>query len=179
MGAICFSGEVSAGNEFHKDLNDNLGFALVGNWGIVVVPKVMEEGCDKESDFTLAVNPPFRAHNELEIDEQYGWTAEDEVSDSPREFSFVTNCKDNRIESERLQLVLWPYEAKDQQEADKALADLGSSPLGTGKMWITASRISHIHDTPDDKSGTIEWMRFTVEIQLPKKSRAKPLPPKK
>ena len=69
--------------------------------------------------------------------------------------------------------------AKNQQEADKALADLGTSPQGTGKMWITGSRISHEHDTHDDKSGIIEWMQFAVEIKLPKNASAKPLPPKK
>ena len=103
VGAICFSGEVSAGNEFHKDLNDNFEFTLEGNWVIAVAPRHKEGNCDQ---FTSVVNPPYRAHNELEIDEQYGWTAEDEVSDSPREFSFVTSCSDYRVEFERLQLVL-------------------------------------------------------------------------
>jgi hypothetical protein len=54
-----------------------------------------------------------------------------------------------------------------QQEQKKAFAKLGSSLVGTGHLWIIDSRISHANDTPDNKLGNIEWMRFTVEIRLP------------
>jgi hypothetical protein len=167
-GAICFSGEVLAGNDFHKDLNDELAFDIqreppVGGWIIAVSPRQPDSDC---KEFTTVVNEPYRAHNTLEIDTSYGWTAEDEVSASPREFNFVTNCKDYSIESKRLEIVLWSYNWTEH-EYNKALAELGSSPLGTGRLWITDSRISHANDTPDNKIGKIEWMRFTVEIRLP------------
>lgn len=177
-GAICFSGEVLAGNDFHKDLNDELTFNIqneppVGKWIITVSPRHSEDDCS--SEFTSVVNGPYRAHNQLYIDTSYGWTAEDEVSDSPREFSFVTNCKDYRTESKRLEIVLWPYNWTEQ-EYNKALADLGSSPLGIGRLWITGSRISHASDTPDNKLGNIEWMRFTVEIRLPHQQKKESTP---
>lgn len=54
-GAICFSGEVFAGKEFHKDLNDELAFDLqlepnsepypVGKWNIAVSPKQPDGDC--------------------------------------------------------------------------------------------------------------------------------------
>jgi hypothetical protein len=162
-GAICFSGEVTRGQEFHKDLNEGLEFSLEGEWGIDVVPKHPTKDCD---EFTSAVNAPYRAHNQLEIDRSYGWTAEDETSDSPREFDFVTNCADQKVEMERLTIVLWPHGLTEKEE-QQASAKLGSSPLGKGRLWITDFRISHARDTADDKRGTIEWMRFTVEIVLP------------
>jgi hypothetical protein len=51
--------------------------------------------------------------------------------------------------------------------ANSALAKLGTSPLGKGRLWITASRISQAGDSPDNKAGKIEWMKFSVEIILP------------
>ena len=92
----------------------------------------------------------------------YGWTAEQETSVSPREFHFVTNCADERIESERLNVVLWPY-SWPKEKYDEALATLGSSPKGAGRLWITASRI---------RAGKIEWMKFSVEIRLPRAGRS-------
>jgi hypothetical protein len=182
-GAICFSGEVSAGNGFHKDLNDELALDLhleadsrsfpAGQWTIVVSPRQPEKDC---TEFASVVTPPYRSHNDQMIDTSYGVTAEDEVSSSPRQFNFVTNCKDYGTESKRLEIVLWPYNWTEREQ-DKALAELGSSPLGTGRLWITDSRISHANDTSDNKLGNIEWMRFTVEIRMPQQRRtaAKPV----
>src|SRR5260370_37823869 len=55
-------------------------------------------------------------HRDLYIDRSYGWTAEDEVSASPREFRFLTNCADYRTASDRLQTVLAPYSATYQKD---------------------------------------------------------------
>jgi hypothetical protein len=162
-GAICFSGEVSEGQEFHKTLNTNLEFVLAGGWGISIVPKRPESDCD---EFASVVNAPYRAHRALDIDTSYGWTAEDEVSASPREFRFVTNCNDYRAEFERLQNVLWP---RAPEKAEEALAKLGTSPLGKGRLWITDSKVSHAGDTADKTLGKIEWMTFRVEIILPRR----------
>jgi hypothetical protein len=161
-GAICFSGEVSDGREFRKPLNTELEFVLAGGFGIAIVPTRPEGEC---REFTSVVNAPYRAHTALDIDMSYGWTAEDEVSTSPREFRFVTNCTDDRTESERLNIVL---SGATPQKYEEALAKLGTSPLGTGRLWITGSRISHSGDTADEKLGRIEWMKFSVEIILPR-----------
>lgn len=46
------------------------------------------------------------------------------------------------------------------------MAKLGTSALGKGRLWITDSRVSHSDDTPDEKLGRIQWIRFSVEILL-------------
>jgi hypothetical protein len=175
-GAICFSGEVSAGEEFRKILNADLEFVLARGWQIAIVPRRPEgDGpppghCD---EFASVVNGPYRAHRDLLIDVSYGWTAEQEVETSPREFRFVTNCTDFRIEWERLMIVLGSTPATPEQY-EKTIAQLGSNAEGKGRLWITDSRVSHADDGPDDqtpeglKLGKIKWIKFSVEIVLPR-----------
>jgi hypothetical protein len=167
QGAICFSGEVSTGEEFRKELNSQLDFVLKPAWKIAIEPKRPEANCG-DGEFANVENPPYRAHRGIYINASYGWTAEQEVSVSPREFDFVTNCLDYRAESDRRSIVLWPYTAKSDKEYDDAIAKLGSVPLGKGRLWITGSKISHANDTPDQHEGKIEWLQFTVEIVLPR-----------
>jgi hypothetical protein len=167
QGAICFSGAVSTGQEFRKQLNSQLDFVLKPAWRIAIEPKHSEHDCG-DGDFANVENPPYRAHREIYINASYGWTAEQEVSVSPREFDFVTNCVDYRAESGRLNIVLWPYTAKSDKEYDEAMAKLGGVPLGRGRLWITGSKISHANDTPDQNEGAIEWFHFSVEILLPR-----------
>ncbi len=168
--AICFSGEISAGGEFRKAIDDQLDFVLgpeeIGGqgWRIQVLTRHGEGEC---GEFAHVVTGPLRGHSDLDIDMSYGISAEDEASSSPRKFSFVTNCPDYRVELDRLRILLWPY-TFTEKEVNKAQADLGSSPLGEGRLWITDSKISHASDTSDNKLGTIAWIRFTVEILLPK-----------
>lgn len=161
-GAICFGGEVSRHNDYIHSINKDMNFVLAGNWTIEIVPFHPEGNCH---ELASVVNAPYRQHRELYIDTSYGWTAEEEVKVSPREFRFVTNCADFRAEAARLDIVLWGYNATEQQR-NEALAKLGSSARGRGRMWITGSKISHAGDTPDNKLGTIEWMRFFVELRL-------------
>lgn len=163
-GAICFSGRVVNGQEFRHAINASLDFVLAPGWTIAIVPRQVQDKCD---EFASVVTGPQRAHRDLYIDTSYGWTAEDEMGSSPRTFSFVTNCADLAKESERLQIVLWGY-GHTESEYNEALAKLGSSPLGKGRLWITGSKITHDGDTADDKTGKIEWMEFSVEIKIPK-----------
>jgi hypothetical protein len=160
-GAICFSGEVLSGKAYRHTINASLDFVFEPGWTLAVVPRKAEGDC---KEFASVVNAPYRAHRDLYLDTSYGWTAQDEVDASPRKFYFVTNCVDYRTESERLNTVLWGY-SHTEQEYKEALAKLGSSPLGTGRLWITASKITH---AAGDKTGRIQWIRFAVEIKLPR-----------
>jgi hypothetical protein len=162
-GTICFTGQVFEGEEFRRTLSPELEFVLKPGWNIAIEPKRPEGDC---RELASVVNPPYRAHRDLYIDMSYGWTAEDEVSTSPREFRFVTNCNDYRTESERLNIVLWPY-TSTPQKYEEASAKLGTSLTGTGRLWITDSKISHSSDTPE-KLGKIQWMAFSLEIRLPR-----------
>lgn len=172
-GEICFSGEVSEGKEFRRSINDQLDFVLQPapsegdrpGWTIAVAPKKPVGDCN---EFASVVSSPYRGHRELDIDMSYGVTADEEMDDSPREFQFVTNCADYAVESARLKLVLWPYTATDS-EVDDAMAKLGTSPQGTGRMWITEFKIDRSPDTSDQKPGRIAWFKFAVEITLPKR----------
>jgi hypothetical protein len=192
--SICFSGEVSAGEEFRKPLNDDLEFVLrpVGvdlkqGWGIEVVSRKPEgEGPPPghcSDALAMVVNGPYRQHNQLLIDMSYGWTAEEEVGDSPREFRFVTNCADFRVERERLLIALGGTNSAgvrvaSDEEYWKTVEALGSNARGKGRVWITASKTSRADYSPDgftkdqlgvsDHSGTILWIKFSVEIKLPK-----------
>src|SRR5215831_4954433 len=100
-GAICFAGEVSEGQEFRHTLDATHELVLSpgsAGWTITIVPKQPEGNC---VEFASVVTPPYRSHRDLDINTSYGWTAEEEVSKSPREFSFVTNCADLGLEFER------------------------------------------------------------------------------
>jgi hypothetical protein len=163
QGAICFSGEVSQTKEFRKTLNTEMGFVLQPGRGIAIVPRQPEGDCQ---EFAWVVNGPYREHRDLAIDTSYGWTAEQEVATSPREFRFVTNCADYRTEYGRLLIVLGSTPVP-QQKYDEAMAGLRTLAQGKGRLWITNSRISHSDDTAEQRLGKIQWMKFSVEILLP------------
>jgi hypothetical protein len=81
-------------------------------------------------------------------------------------FNFVLSCAGFRRENaffERLQGVVAATDA--QQEA--AAAKLGTSPHGTGTIWILASRISDAKADDGDNPGKVDWFRFRVEIRFP------------
>jgi hypothetical protein len=71
---------VSAGEKFHKDLNDALAFDLqlepnsrsypVGEWTIAVSPRQPENDF---TEFVSVVNGPYCYHNDLMIDMSYGY----------------------------------------------------------------------------------------------------------
>lgn len=161
-GAICFSGKISEGEEFRKTLTSELEFVLRPGWTITIVPRRTVSDCQEFAD---VVNSPYHEHKDLFIDTSWGHSAEQEVSDSPREFRFVTNCADYQVESDRLLIVLGAV-AATPQKYDEALAKLGTSAKGRGRFWITEWKISHAGDTPEDKLGVIQQMTFSVEILL-------------
>jgi len=162
QGAICFSGEARDGQEFRRSINDDLDFVLTGGGGIAIVPRHPDDKTCEE--FARVVTGPQRAHNPLELDAAYDWTAEQEVQTSPREFSFVTSCAEYRSASALLQIALWPESASKFEEAT---ARLNALPTGQGRVWITDSRVTHSHDNIVAGNGAIEWMKFSVEIKLP------------
>lgn len=152
-GSICFSGEVRNREEFRKALNADLEFVVRLPGGIDVVSRHAETCHDRQRLSLWIANPPLRAHHPTEIDALYDWTAEDEVRDSLREFTIVENCQqfNNLYDS-----------VYHNAEYDAAI-----QYPGHGRLWITDSKVSHAGDTPDNSHGTIEWMKFSVEIKLP------------
>jgi hypothetical protein len=102
-------------------------------------------------------SPPFHAHRLTEIDAQYDWTAEQEVETSPREFRFATSCAAYRTLSNLL-----------ETDVEKYVTNLSSLANGEGRFWVTDSRITHSHGSISKEQGAVEWMKFSVEIKLPK-----------
>lgn len=90
---------------------------LGSNPGISIVSRHPDgQNCD---EFARVVTGPPRAHNPLELDAAYDWTAEQEVETSPREFQFVTTCADYRSAFAVLEAMLWPRNEKQFEEAGK------------------------------------------------------------
>jgi hypothetical protein len=153
-GAICFSGEIREGQRFQKDLGAGLEFVLDLPGEFQVEITRAEASC---KHLFWVANPPFHAHRLTEIDAGYEWTAEEEVETSPREFRFATSCAAYRT--------LFDLSETD---AEKYLANLNSLANGEGRLWITDSRVTHSHGSNGKEHGAVEWMKFSVEIKLPK-----------
>jgi len=171
---ITFSGEASEGQTFRRSIGNGLDFVLmpvsmgggITGWTIEVSPqgKPSDPECN---DFVWVVTPPYRFQNSRYLDTEYGITAQEAVRRSPREFSYVMSCADFMMERQRVDRVLWPY-TYSKQEVDDALAKLGSSPLGKGRLWIEDFKITpgHRSGTAED-FGAIHWIKFKVEIKFP------------
>jgi hypothetical protein len=139
-------------------------------WMIRIVPEVP---CGEKGDFASVVNAPYRYYNSLFLNTDYGVSAKEAMEMNPREFSFVVTCEDYKIESHRLEIVLWSY-SYTQQERDEALAKLGTSPLGKGKLTILDSKISPAEREIGGKNyGQIDWLKFRLDITPPAARRRK------
>jgi len=178
-----FTGEASEGKSFRKDIGHGLDFVLtpasmgggITGWTIEISPqgKPSDPEC---GDFVWVVTPPYHSYNDRYIDTSYGTTAQEAVHISPREFNFVLVCKDYLKENERVERVLGSY-SYSKQEVDEAMAMLGTSPLGKGRMWIEDSKITPGHDSGTGEGlGAIHWIKFKVEIKFPAAPQPRPKP---
>jgi hypothetical protein len=174
--AIHFSGQLSRGETFRKEISKDLVFALVPNtidpeaisgWTITISP---EGDHPREcNDFVWVVMPPYRSYNPRYLDTSYGTTAEEAMKFSPRDFNFVLNCSDYKQEEARVDRLLWSYNYTNEQ-VQEAQEKLGTSPQGSGRLWIRDYKISPAPKPAGDRNlGQIDSIRFEVEIELPKR----------
>ena len=181
--SITFIGEASEGHTFRKSIGEGLYFVLmpdsmgggITGWTIEVSPQGTPSNPEC-NDFVWVVTPPYHFQNARYLDTSYGLTAQEAVRRSPREFDFVMCCDDFMTERRRVDRVLWPY-TYSKQEVDEALAKLGSSPLGKGRLWVEDFKITpgHKSDTAEDL-GAIHWIKFKVDIQFPAEPAQHPRP---
>ena len=161
------SGEVSLGQDYRREIGSGLLFLLTANgsgWKIGIVPKAR---CMEDEDWAYVVNVPYRSYSALYLDTEYGVSAKKAVDFNPREFWFVTTCEDYKLESHRLNIVLWPY-VYPQKEADDALAKLGTSPLGKARLTILKSKVSPAQPGIEGKDyDRIDWLKFKLDITAP------------
>ncbi|MBI2817243.1 MAG: hypothetical protein HYX72_09915 [Acidobacteria bacterium] len=127
---IHFSGQLSRGEKFQKQLTPDLVFILepntsesagISGWTIIISPQADHSGECK--DFAWVVTPPYRGYSARYLDTSYGTTAEEAVKISPREFNFVLNCSDYEKERERVDRLLWPYNYTEEEikQAEESL----------------------------------------------------------
>lgn len=169
-----FQGQVSGGGEFRKPIGHGLIFILdpgSGGWIIRIAPNSsMGPAC--ATDFAWVVNMPVRNYNDLYLNPTYGFTAQQAVDRSPREFNFVLNCAGYKRESTFLERLTGSLPVGAAPPSAKELADaqanLGTSPQGRGKLWIEKYKISAApQDVQGKNYGQIDWIRFRVEIRFP------------
>jgi len=154
QGAICFSGEVREGQTFRKDLNADLEFVIGLPGGFQVRLTHADRDCDRMS---WVADPPFRAHKQTEIDALYDWTAEQEIETSPRDFRFATSCA-----------AIQTLFDLQQTDPEKFVANFNSLADREGRLWITDGKATHSHGSNNKEQGAVEWIKFSVEIKLPK-----------
>jgi hypothetical protein len=152
--AICFSGQLREGQIFRKELNNDLEFVIGLPGGFQVRITNADRECDRMS---WVVDPPFRLHRQTEIDALYDWTAEQEIETSPRDFRFATSCAAIRK--------LFDLQQADSEEF---VANFNSLADGEGRLWITDGRATHSHGGNSKEQGAVEWIKFSVEIKLPR-----------
>lgn len=173
------AGEVARGLTFRKDIGHGLELVLtpisdkvpqeLSGWHIVVSPQNLT-GNDECRDLVWVVTPPYRFWNPRYLSTEYGKTAQEAVGISPRDFNFVLNCDDFKTERQRVERVLWPYNYS-KEEADDALSKIGTSPHGTGRLWIKDSKFTPGETSVDGmKLGAIHWIKFEIELNFPHES---------
>ena len=175
---ITFTGEVSENQTFRRSIGHGLELELqptdmdpgnITGWTIGVAPA--ERPSDPEcADYVWVATPPYHFQNARYLDTSYGTTAQAAVRMSPREFNFVLNCADYHTESARVDQALY---SPSETEKNDAIANLGTSPAGKGKLWIEKYRITPGRESEsNDDLGAILCIWFRVEIVFPPDSAA-------
>ena len=162
-----FSGEVNRGDRFRAPAGSNLIFALepyAGNdsgWTIRLLP-----GADAKSmsmDCIGAVSEPLHGDKNVEIEPP------DDLSQKPakwrpREFEFVPDAAGCRTAWNLTNLVYYPSKLTDEQRAE-AGEKLGKIPTAHGRFTVLQSVLSPATNT--NETGSIEWLKFEVELDFP------------
>lgn len=166
---IEFTGEVSRGNLFSRQIAEDLIFRLNpqpdqgSGWFIEIVPKVPPPK-GEFAEFTWVATPPYHFFNLRYLDTSYGTTAAQAVSrDVPRDFNFVQTLDDYRIAGDIVNMVIYPNHATDEEMA-RVRKDAARVMTGSGALHILDSRITPGKNDKD--MGSIDWIRFRVELKL-------------
>lgn len=159
-GAVKFSGEISRGTSFKKELWRDLVFVLKATdtgWDISVT------GGDAGADFVWVVTPPYRFDNPRYLGTVYGHSATDAVAWTPRGFSFVVDQADYATAADAVRKILWPSGASDS-EIRTAERTLSLVPRANGLLKIKRAKLS---GTNGAGAARIESLAFEVEIRPP------------
>ena len=160
-------GHVERGETFTSWFGPDLALRVVPEvsdqnppgWTIRVTP-----ASDATSDYAMVVTPPYRFNNPRYVSTAYSVSAEEALSHSPRDFSFVVSEQDFQRAREALEAVLWPANFSDAEVA-AAEVELGAIQTFQGRFWIERGTTSE--PTSASPQGAIEWMMFRAELCLP------------
>jgi len=172
---LSFQGEVSAEQSFLREFGGGLIFRLnpekaAKGWFIEVIPK--DATSVGHQEYVWVVTPPYHFGNQRYLDTSYGTSAREAVEMSPREFNFVLNNEQYKKAAELVELAISSRPLSDQRtqeqverEGEDAAAALMTFPVAKGRLWILDSRTND--STGEGDFGTIEWIKFKVELQVP------------
>ena len=162
-----FTAELKRGERFQKLIAPNMMFTLepyAGNdsgWTIHLAP-----GSDAKSnsmDCIGAVSEPLHGDKNREI-EPPDDLSQEPVHWKPREFEFVPDLANCKTAWQLMNLVYYPSKLTDEQRAE-AGEKLGKIPTAHGKFTVLDSLLRPAGN-PND-TGSIEWLKFEVELNLP------------
>jgi hypothetical protein len=134
-----------------------------------IVPKSPRS--DHHQEYVWVVTPPYHFWNPRDLDTSYGVSAQESVRMSPREFNFVLDEEQYKNAAQLVDLAVSSHlvsenKSKEEYEKDGQAASeaLMRFPVAKGRLWIVDSKI--VEATKLEKSGSISWIRFRVELRV-------------
>jgi hypothetical protein len=183
---VRFTGEVTRGQDFTRDVGHNLFFRLTpatsdegGGWVIQILPPVVP--ADEPVEFSGIATPPYHAYNDRDIAAAFGYSAKEAVQAPVRKFNFVQSVDDEHIASEVVNAALYPSTIG---EADKPriAAEAAALELGTGQLRILHARITPAKDGAPDIIASLKFevvLNFSPGLTLQQVLAPHPLEPKR
>jgi len=176
---IHFTGEVTRGQPFTKDVGHSMFFRLTpatsdegGGWVIEMLPPI-EPASDpgdandaKPSsdaiEFSAIATPPYHAYNDRYIAAAFGYSAKEALDTRLRKFNFVQSVEDEHRANEVVNAALYPSTVGESERA-RVAAESTALMLGTGQVRIVKSKIASGKEGSPD---VIAWIRFEVDLNF-------------
>ena len=156
-----FSGEVTRGQPFTRDVGHRLVFRLTpatsdegGGWVIEILPPVEPAGDPVE--FAAIATPPYHAYNDRYIAAAFGYSAREALEAPLRKFNFVQSVDDEQRANEVVNAALYPSTVGETERA-RVAAEAATTMLGTGQLRIMHSRLTQGKDGAPDVIASIKF----------------------
>jgi hypothetical protein len=174
-----FSGEVTRGQPFTRDVGHGLFFRLTpatsdegGGWVIEILPPIEPAKDPGEAgdpappgdaiEFSAIATPPYHAYNDRYIAAAFGYTSKEALSTPLRKFNFVESVEDQQRASDVVNAALYPSIVGEAERA-RVAAEARQIMLGAGQVRIVHSKITSGKDGSPD---VIAWIKFDVELNF-------------
>jgi hypothetical protein len=181
-----FSGEVTRGQPFTRDVGHHLVFRLTpatsdegGGWVIEILPPV-EPSADPV-EFAAIATPPYHAYNDRYIAAAFGYSAKEALQAPVRKFNFVQSIEDEQRANEVVNAALYPSTVGEAERA-RVAAEAAALMLGTGQLHIVHSRLASGKDGAPDVIASIKFevvLNFSPGLTLQQVLAPHPPAPKR